>query len=414
MSPRVLGDMIPSLRNASATNKHLRPLSIVHLSMKVLLVRAVRGLATGPLRTAVLVIALSLQVPCSIATEAPVFDHPLLSRPKGADASKPSYKRLDMANVIQNSTHSEEPSIISVPVEGEVHKIDYRLEKSMSLFEARKSYQNALAELGLVKVFDCSPIPKCGENAELVIRESGIVADKSLDLGAASSFLMSYAGLINGADTYIVLVGLRSPAFERIFQQVVVSKDQFRQVSTSAALNVSEIEKGFATQGFATLSGIYFDYDKALLKAESRVALENVASLLSTEPRLSLYVVGHTDDSGSYEHNLKLSQDRAEAVRNYLVKGLKVSADRVARFLAASPQTTVYALGHTDGPGDYAYNRKLSEARTAAVRDYLSRNFQIDPSRIESQGVGSLAPVASNRSEQGRAENRRVMLVEKV
>jgi len=63
--------------------------------------------------------------------------------------------------------------------------------------------------------------------------------------------------------------------------------------------------------------------------------------------------------------------------------------------------------GHTDSKGSDAYNLKLSKQRAAAVRDYLIESGIVG-TRIEATGLGESQPTASNATEEGRAENRRV------
>lgn len=67
--------------------------------------------------------------------------------------------------------------------------------------------------------------------------------------------------------------------------------------------------------------------------------------------------------------------------------------------------------GHTDSVGSAASNLTLSDQRAAAVKQYLVSTFQIDPSRLASKGFGATRPVASNATDDGRAQNRRVELV---
>jgi outer membrane protein OmpA-like peptidoglycan-associated protein len=110
--------------------------------------------------------------------------------------------------------------------------------------------------------------------------------------------------------------------------------------------------------GHVAVYGIYFDTGKSILKPESTPALQEVAKLLGADPSLKLWVVGHTDSVGAIEGNMKLAQARAEAV--------------------------VAALATTHG---------------------------VAAARLKGYGVGPLAPVASNDSEDGRAKNRRVELV---
>ena len=120
-----------------------------------------------------------------------------------------------------------------------------------------------------------------------------------------------------------------------------------------------EMARGLESSGKIALYGIYFDTDKADVKPESKAALEEMAKLLKTFPDLRVLVVGQTDSTGDREYNMGLSRRRAEAV----VKSLRES-------------------------------------------------YGIAASRLVPAGVGMLAPVASNRTEEGRAKNRRVELVE--
>ena len=73
---------------------------------------------------------------------------------------------------------------------------------------------------------------------------------------------------------------------------------------------------------------MFFDVDKATLRKESEIELEKVYEILSKNPAIKIEVSGHTDSDGDDEHNLKLSEARALAVKDYLIaKG--ISADRI-------------------------------------------------------------------------------------
>jgi len=67
----------------------------------------------------------------------------------------------------------------------------------------------------------------------------------------------------------------------------------------------------------------------------------------------------------------------------------------------------IEVIGHTDNVGDEAYNQALSEDRAEAVRNHLVA-AGVDPSKIVTRGAGESMPIASNATEEGRAENRRV------
>jgi outer membrane protein OmpA-like peptidoglycan-associated protein len=101
------------------------------------------------------------------------------------------------------------------------------------------------------------------------------------------------------------------------------------------------------------LNNIFFDTDKSDLKPESEIELKNILQLLMDNPRMRIEISGHTDNIGSKEHNLALSQARAKAVFDYLVnKGIKAN-------------------------------------------------------RMDYKGYGFSVPIASNESDEGRTQNRR-------
>jgi OOP family OmpA-OmpF porin len=83
----------------------------------------------------------------------------------------------------------------------------------------------------------------------------------------------------------------------------------------------------------------------------------------------------------------------------------------VADFMAAYPETKAVIEGHTDSLGSAAYNQKLSQQRAESIRDYLIRNFKISPNRLTAKGFGEERPVASNDTEEGRRKNRRIQAV---
>ncbi len=105
--------------------------------------------------------------------------------------------------------------------------------------------------------------------------------------------------------------------------------------------------------------GHIFETESADITAQSDATLTEIATLLQNDPDMRLHVVGHTDNEGTLEFNLDLSRRRTEAVVQTVVSGHGVAT-----------------------------------------------------SRLLANGVGFLAPVASNRTEEGRARNRRVEPVE--
>ncbi|MEM6265731.1 MAG: OmpA family protein [Bacteroidota bacterium] len=111
--------------------------------------------------------------------------------------------------------------------------------------------------------------------------------------------------------------------------------------------------------GKVAIYGLHFDFDKATLKPESKPVLEAIAAVLKKRPQLKVYVVGHTDMKGTLTYNLTLSESRAQAVVDALVK-----------------------------------------------------NHGISRARLSPKGVGPLVPVSTNTADTGRKLNRRVELVQ--
>ena len=127
-----------------------------------------------------------------------------------------------------------------------------------------------------------------------------------------------------------------------------------QDVTASAA----DLSKGIDATGHAVVPGILFDTAKADVKDESKSALDEVAKLLSENPKLRLYVVGHTDNVGTASSNME-----------------------------------------------------LSKRRSAAVVSVLVTKYHVAPARLDSFGAGPYAPVASNDTDGGRTQNRRVEIV---
>jgi OOP family OmpA-OmpF porin len=85
--------------------------------------------------------------------------------------------------------------------------------------------------------------------------------------------------------------------------------------------------------------------------------------------------------------------------------------ERAAAFLRRYGNVKARIEGHTDSRGTDAYNPKLSERRADSVRKLLTERYGIDASRLTSVGYGESRPIASNDTEAGRAQNRRVVAV---
>ncbi|HBG98707.1 MAG TPA: OmpA family protein [Rhodobacteraceae bacterium] len=94
-----------------------------------------------------------------------------------------------------------------------------------------------------------------------------------------------------------------------------------------------------------------------------------------------------------------------------LEPGAEATLAELARWLTDHPGARIALVGHTDFDGALAGNIALSRRRAAAVRDTLIARHNVDPARLEAEGVGYLMPLAANTDAAGRAANRRVEAV---
>lgn len=93
-----------------------------------------------------------------------------------------------------------------------------------------------------------------------------------------------------------------------------------------------------------------------------------------------------------------------------LKPGAQRSLNQLVKALRDAPKTRIRIEGHTDSTGSAAYNMRLSRERADSVRDYLVAHG-VDPAIITTRGLGAQYPVASNETTAGRQQNRRVEVI---
>ncbi len=244
-------------------------------------------------------------------------DHPLITRMPGYYIE--SYKVEEFAGF--------DPTVIggkSVHWEGRKYSISYSQKEGAvqtSTLQIVRNYQNALKTVGgTVLGFD-------ERRLATEVRKGGAMA------------------------------GVYVEAFNegRNYEVTIVETQAMRQDVTADA---AAMGKDIAATGKTIIYGIYFDTGSAAIKPESEPALAEMTKLLKNSPNLKAYIVGHTDNVGTLELNLKLSADRADSV----------------------------------------------------VKALIGRG--IAPGRLKAAGVGPYCPIGANSSEEGRAQNRRVELVQ--
>jgi OOP family OmpA-OmpF porin len=89
----------------------------------------------------------------------------------------------------------------------------------------------------------------------------------------------------------------------------------------------------------------------------------------------------------------------------------KATLDEVALRMKSEAEWYALVLGYTDSKGSDAANQTMSEKRAEAVKEYLVTRHGIDPGRVTTEGRGSADPAADNATAEGRAQNRRAVII---
>lgn len=97
-------------------------------------------------------------------------------------------------------------------------------------------------------------------------------------------------------------------------------------------------------------------------------------------------------------------ENNSEQMSASSVQALKPIIEHLTQY----PESKLVLVGHTDSRGKEAYNQTLSEHRAQAVSKFLMKEYSISADRISTSGAGELEPIATNKTKEGRAENRRV------
>jgi OOP family OmpA-OmpF porin len=300
-----------------------------------------------------LVLALSLiEMPAALAQRGDVAgarDYPGIGRFAGSVITGYQVKDFDAAR-LQAAPFKDGKAADARRLEGRVTRIAYRTNPGPSILEVARNFETQLAKAGFETLLACD-VDACG----------------GIPFAEATDALPIPQMWIDGFN-YRYYAGRKAEGGRETYASILVSKnndDIYAQLVVAVVgaienkmVDAGAMAKGLREKGHIALYGIYFDSDKAVIKPESRATLDEIAKFLRAQPQLNVVIVGHTDSQGTFEHNMGLSRQRAEAVAAELAKSYKIASTRL---------------------------------RTA--------------------GVGYLAPVGSNASDDGRALNRRVELV---
>jgi len=291
-------------------------------------------------------------------------DHKLISRYQGSYITHFSISDFEKyPYLIGKWKGSKEASKIAY-VDGKVTRISYIAPENTSDYQILKNYEKELKVKGFDLIYSSSNIGafydftmKCMPKN---ITEGSSPTDRQYNyiISENSAYLVGKK-TVNNANTYVVIAASVNNYKEATFYAVEIIEEQ--QMETGLVqINLDYISEQINTNGKVAIYNILFDFDKATIKQESEKTLKIISEFLKNNPDISLYIVGHTDSKGSFEYNLNLSRNRAKSVVSYLTNKHGILSDRLVP-----------------------------------------------------EGVGPLAPVSTNDTEEGRKMNRRVELVKK-
>jgi outer membrane protein OmpA-like peptidoglycan-associated protein len=279
-------------------------------------------------------------------------DHPLLSRYPNSSISEYSVAEFDEFTLPLGKSNAGK-LIKSQQLEGKITRMVYNVPAGRSILEVYRNYESALKQGGFAVLYSCVGVQECGPGPVLWATKQNEDWSWNAGLRILSAKLSRKEG-----DVYVsLLVGQWSNLAlgSQVHLYLVETKPMEGGLVT---VNAEALGGDITRNGHAAVYGIYFDTGKAEVKTESDAALKEIVKLLQQTPQLKVLVVGHTDNVGGVTSNMDLSKRRADA-----------------------------------------------------VVQVLTAKYGVVSARLSAQGVGPLAPVESNDTEDGRAKNRRVELV---
>jgi outer membrane protein OmpA-like peptidoglycan-associated protein len=310
-------------------------------------------------------------------------DHPMISRFPGSEIlfyhEVPYDEYYLVLGPVEWERDAEQKLVSTITdgkwLEGKITRIQYEAPEGHSTLEIFRSYENALKNAGFEILFSGSRDELGRRFGNAIYNQdifSGGLAGGFAARGRLSGYLQSQeehqrylAAKLSGEseDTYVSLfTSISALKSEPAIQLDVIEVQSMTEgLITAEVVTASDLLAEIDKTGKALVYGIYFETGSYQIEADSEPTLEEIALFLEENPGINLYVTGHTDDTGDYEYNVNLSKQRAQSVVEWLVN-----------------------------------------------------NYGIDSNRMHAVGVGPVAPVASNETEQGRSQNRRVELVKRL
>ena len=371
-----------------------------------------RGRAKRLQALAFLAGALVLGLASAVRADDPAgaSDHPFISRYAGATIigyDHRAFERFELPTGPQQRDASDRIVLADMlPLEGRHTRIIYSAPADRSSLEVFSNYQGALADEGFETLFACAG-KECGERALLVTHILYAPDRRLRTLGPVTEFAFSYP-----LQPYYLSARLTRPEGD-IYVSLYVARENFEAFAetrnhTLVLLDVIE-PAPLEDRIWSDSEPVTADTDVTEIVIGSDAMPEPI--MPSTMPPI---VVPDTDgieqalrqDGRVAIYSLEFASGSAD-----LLEGSHDVIAAIAEMLKRNPDFGIFVVGHTDNEGSRDANQALSLRRAEAVVQALVDGEAIAPDRLQAEGVGMLAPVASNDTAVGRAFNRRVELV---
>jgi outer membrane protein OmpA-like peptidoglycan-associated protein len=310
-------------------------------------------------------------------------DHPLITRFPGSEIlfyHEVSYDEYYLVlGPVEWERDADQKLVSTIAdgkwLEGKITRIQYEAPEGHSTLEIFRSYENALKDAGFEILFS-------GSRDELGRRFGNAIYNQDIfSAGLAGGFaargrLSGYLQSQEEHQRYLAakLSGEGKDSYVSLFTSISVHKPE--PAIQLDVVEVQSMEEGLVTADVVTASDLLAEIDR-------------------TGKAL---VYGIYFETGSYQ----------------ITTDSEPTLEEIALFLEENPDIRLYVTGHTDDTGDYEYNVNLSRQRAQSVAEWLIDNYVVDSNRLHPVGVGPVAPVASNETEPGRSQNRRVELVKRL
>ncbi len=278
-------------------------------------------------------------------------DSPLITRYPGSSILRCFHTEFGQFVLPLGPAIAENKLAKSKKVQGKITRLMYVAPDQVSPLEIWKNYETAIKGAGFTTLFQCHTDACRNGDWDVNLFQD---QEDAWDNYAGYQYQLTAQQAGPNGTVYVSLHMTNKPV------QVTLDIIEPHAMATGMVqVNAAAMAAALAQSGHIALYGIYFDTGKADLKPASDATLQEIVTLLKQQPALKLYVVGDTDNAGSFDSNMSLSDRRA-----------------------------------------------------AAVVVALTGRYGIDSRRLKAVGIGPVDPVSTNQTPEGRSRNRRVELVE--